>query len=64
MTQRDLEREFANATGESVTTIRRRGRSLVEHPHLDPLTVDWDEVQQIEPPRLKFVRPKRPRVAA
>jgi hypothetical protein len=42
MTQRELERELAQATGESVSTIRSLGFSLVEPPELEPLTVDWD----------------------
>lgn len=42
MTQRELERELANMTGESMDTIRSMGFSLVEPPELEPLTVDWD----------------------
>lgn len=45
MTQQDLERALAQATGESVGTIGRRGFSLVEPPHLQPLVVDWDQLQ-------------------
>ncbi|HEY5314385.1 MAG TPA: hypothetical protein VIK18_17765 [Pirellulales bacterium] len=42
MTQRELECELSRATGESVSTIRSLGFSLVEPPELEPLTVDWD----------------------
>jgi hypothetical protein len=52
MTQRELERELAQMTGESVDTIRSMGFSLVEPPELAPLTVDWDEVQQVGRPRI------------
>lgn len=54
MSQRDLERELARVTGESLGTIRRRGFSLVPaypsafDPEADelgpPQYVDWDEV--------------------
>jgi hypothetical protein len=44
MTQREIERELALATGESLSTIRSRGFSIVEPPELEPLTVDWDAV--------------------
>ena len=46
MTQRDFERELVRATGESLGTIRHRGFSLVEPPELEPLVVDWDEVDE------------------
>ena len=61
MTQREIERELALATGESLSTIRSRGFSIVEPPDLEPLTVDWDEVQQIDAPRIS--RPYRRRRA-
>jgi hypothetical protein len=65
MTQRELERELANMTGESIDTIRSMGFSLVEPPELEPLTVDWDEVQQIERPRVAHTyRRRRLRQAA
>jgi hypothetical protein len=44
MTQRELERELSRVTGESRDTIRNMGFSLVEPPALEPLTVDWDEL--------------------
>ena len=44
MTQRQLEREVASATGESMTTIRRRGFSLVEPEYPEPLVLDWDDL--------------------
>lgn len=45
MTQQDLERALAHATGETVDTIRYRGFSLIEPPDLEPLMVDWDQLQ-------------------
>jgi hypothetical protein len=45
MTQHELERELARATGETVSTIRQRGFSLIESPEREPLTVDWDALQ-------------------
>jgi len=45
MTQAELNRAVAGATGESVETITRRGFSFVEVPprERDPLAYDWDE---------------------
>ncbi len=64
MTQADLERELADATGESLSVIRRRGFSLIEVV-AEPLTIDWDEVQQVERSRAKpRRRPIRRRLAA
>ena len=50
MTQAEVNREVAAATGESVSTIARMGfvpltRAPYE-PDRDPLVVDWDEVEQ------------------
>jgi len=45
LNQRQLERAVARQTGESLATIRSRGFSIVEPPELEPLTVDWDEIQ-------------------
>ncbi len=56
MTQRELERELARATGESLATIRHRGFSLVEPPDDGPQTVDWDAVYPVEPSRVRRVR--------
>ena len=65
MTQRELERELALATGESLSTIRSRGFSIVEPPDLEPLTIDWDEVQQVQTPRISHTyRRRRVRQAA
>ena len=44
MTHAQMERELAHATGESLTTIRRRGFQLVEPPVLSPQFVNWDEL--------------------
>ena len=46
MTQRQLEREVASRTGESVRLIHRQGFSLLQPESLRPLVVDWDEVEQ------------------
>jgi hypothetical protein len=48
MTQADLNREVAQATGESVATINHLGFvPLTSSPvEREPLTVDWDEVDQ------------------
>lgn len=65
MTQAELENELARSTGDSVSTIRRHGFSLVKVPDCEPLSIDWDELQQVEslryPPRR---RPIRRRLAA
>jgi hypothetical protein len=52
MTQRELDRAVAYATGEDVGEIRRRGFSMLapgaefdpEPLDLPPQTVDWDEL--------------------
>jgi hypothetical protein len=51
MTQRQLEREVASATGESVATIHRIGFNLVDPDFRDPLVIDWDQLDE-ERPRL------------
>jgi hypothetical protein len=64
MTQAEMERELADATGESLSVIRCRGFSLIV-PETEPLVVDWDEVQQVERSRSKpRRRPIRRRLAA
>ena len=51
MTQSDLDRAVASATGESIRTIASRGFSLIEAPphdpdmSRDPLVIDWDELE-------------------
>lgn len=55
MTQAELENELARSTGDSLATIRRHGFSLVEVAP-EPLSIDWDEVQQVE---LRRDRPRR-----
>jgi hypothetical protein len=54
MTQRQLDREVAHTTGESLATIRRHGFSLTTPLGLfdpdsdgvaEPQIVDWDEVE-------------------
>jgi hypothetical protein len=53
MTQRQLNRFVASATGEEVREIRRRGFSIVDPDNIDfdpepndlpPQTVDWDDL--------------------
>jgi hypothetical protein len=53
MTQEDLDREVAEATGESLSTIRHRGFSIVNledadfdpEPNILPAQfIDWDEL--------------------
>ena len=55
MTQTEMERELARATGESLSTIRHRGFSIVEPPELEPLVIDWDSLDDkrvaVFPPR-------------
>ena len=45
MSQNQIDRAVARHTGESLSTIRKFGFSIVEPPELEPLTVDWDAVQ-------------------
>ena len=53
MTQSDLNRAVASATGESIHTIASRGFSLIEAPPTDPelsrdpLVIDWDELEAL-----------------
>jgi hypothetical protein len=49
MTQQQLEREVASATGETLATIHRIGFSLVEPEYHDPLIIDWDEQESERP---------------
>jgi hypothetical protein len=56
MTQSDLNRELARVTGESLSTIRRRGFSIMEpltpcefdpEPNILPVQIiDWDEQER------------------
>lgn len=55
MTQHQLDREIARATGESVATIQRLGFFLDEphhdlsdptHEDLGPHVIDWDALEQ------------------
>jgi len=61
MTQHELERELARHTGDSLSTIRRHGFSLVEPPELEPLAVDWD---QLDADRLRMLPANRGRYQA
>ena len=51
MTQRELNREIANQTGDSIQTINTMGfsplRSVIPiEERREPLVVDWDEVDR------------------
>ena len=46
MTHAQMERELARATGESVSTLRSLGFQPVETPDPEPLTVDWEAIDQ------------------
>jgi hypothetical protein len=49
MTQAELDRRIAHATGESLRTINRMGfvplRPTVYERDREPLVVDWDDVE-------------------
>ena len=52
MTQRELNREIANQTGDSIQTINTMGfsplRSVIPiEERQEPLLIDWDEVDRI-----------------
>jgi hypothetical protein len=45
MTQRQIDRAVASATGESLAVVRRMGFGLLQEPEDDPPnTVDWEAV--------------------
>ena len=46
MSQNQIDRAVARRTGESLSTIRSYGFSIVEPPEMEPLTVDWDALAQ------------------
>jgi hypothetical protein len=50
MTQIELNRAVASATGDRLSTVRRLGFSLLAacspEPERQPLTVDWDELHR------------------
>jgi len=66
MTQRELDREVASATGESLSEIRRLGFSIESpadalsdpEPNAAPGVIDWDEHYMAELPR-RYHRPLR-----
>ena len=66
MTQRELDREVASATGESLSEIRRLGFSIENsanvlsdpEPIAAPNVIDWDEHYRAELPR-RHHRPLR-----
>lgn len=65
MTQNELNRAVARATGESVSLISSRGFVPLSHtPHeREPQTVDWDKTQQIRRVSLQSRR-RRPAFTA
>jgi hypothetical protein len=62
MTQHELNRAIARATGESVTLISNMGFVPLTHApqEYEPQTVDWDEIQQS---RRITLHPRRKRPA-
>lgn len=64
MTQAELDREVSAVTGESIGEVRRRGFQLLVMPRRRPLSVDWDEVQQVAPLRKPRLRRRPVRLAA
>jgi hypothetical protein len=60
MTQQQIDRAVAKVTGESLCEIRLRGFSIAdpaevafdpEPDNLPPQVFDWDEFEEVEPPR-------------
>ena len=49
MTRNEIDYAVACATGESLSTIRRRGFSLVEPTWPAPLVMDWEEYDENRP---------------
>jgi hypothetical protein len=47
MTQRDLNREVAHATGETVETIERMGFGPLAEAPREPMSIDWDEMDEL-----------------
>ena len=64
MTQAELNREIARATGESVSTIARTGFvPLTETPYeAEPHGIDWDDADRSRGLSLQPVRKRAPRV--
>ena len=71
MTQAELDRQIAKATGESLRQIRRQGFSLADpdEVHFDPEPsqikpqwIDWDAVYAVEPVRSNAAHADRPRL--
>ena len=67
MTQIEIDRHVAGATGETLREIRRRGFSLADpvDPAFDPepsdhaSVIDWDDHYGVEPTRHRVVRRQR-----
>ena len=62
MQTKQLEREVARVTGETIGEIRRRGFSLADPINTDfdpePHFLDWDELQRTELPRRYHRKPR------
>jgi hypothetical protein len=61
MTQSELNRAVAKATGESITTIARMGFEPLAVLECDPesQTIDWDEIDALH--RVSWQRRRKPR---
>ena len=57
MTQAELDREVSQATGETMSEVRRRGFSLIEIPDRRPQVIDWDLLDQQRYGRRSIRRP-------
>jgi len=64
MTQAELDRAVAAATGETLGTVRHRGFSIVEVPEPAPRIVDWDELDAARVGLLPDLRRSLQRAAA
>ena len=63
MTQSELNREIARATGESVSTIARMGFvPLTELSEPEPRHIDWDHTDRSRSLSFQPVRKRVPRV--
>src|SRR5262249_5172700 len=65
MTQRELNRAVAQATGETVDRIERMGFGPLADPSADaePLTIDWDEHEELRAATTPVRRRRLPVVA-
>jgi hypothetical protein len=67
MTQQELDRQVARATGEPLCSVRQRGFGIADpldvgfdpEPSGAPQWIDWDQVHAMQPVR-RFRRRRRP----